>query len=171
MLPRRPPVLLLLPPLNTHTRTHRQGCARSVRDSVKKQQEKSAGHKELQRSWGKVKFFFSSANYSSIRTANSPSKRKKKKNIKGDNHFQKKQTLYNTVAPKHLRSGRLKQREPSKQVNRQDTVFTISCSLSAEEFDLFSPVYPAVSQTQCGVSQLQRPIGDRFGGKRSNIHS
>lgn len=120
---------------------------------------------------GKSEVFFFSANYSSIRTANSPSKRKKKKNIKGDNHFQKKQTLYNTVAPKHLRSGRLKQREPSKQVNRQDTVFTISCSLSAEEFDLFSPVYPAVSQTQCGVSQLQRPIGDRFGGKRSNIHS
>lgn len=29
-----------------------------------------------------------------------------------------------------------------------------------------SPVYPAVSQTQCGVSQLQRPIGGRFRGEK-----
>lgn len=84
------------------------------------------------------------------------------------------QTQYNAVAPtppsKHSAATTFETKKASKQVNRQDTLFTILSSVSAEQFDLFPPVYPAVSQTQCSVSELQRPIGDRFRGKRSNIH-
>lgn len=49
----------------------------------------------------------------------------------------KMQTLFNSGASKHCAATTFETKKASKQVNRQDTLFTISCSLSAEEFDLF----------------------------------
>ena len=56
-------------------------------------------------------------------------------------------------------------KRPSKQVNRQDTVFTISCSPSAEEFDLFLLYIPQCHKHNAVSRSFKGPPVTGSGGK------
>lgn len=77
-----------------------------------------------------------SANYSNIHRTNAVKVREKKETLKQTIISRKANTVQH-CCPQTFVVRTFETKRASKQVNRQDTVFTISCSPSAEEFDLF----------------------------------
>lgn len=80
------------------------------------------------------------------------------------------QTPYNTGASKHFAATTFETKKASKQVNHQDTLFTILCSVSAEEFDLFLLYIPQCHKHNAVSLSFKGPSVTGSGGKRSNIH-
>lgn len=134
-------------------------------------QEKSTKHKEVHKK--KIIQSLFSAIDSSIHTTNTVLREKKWHKTKQRKTL--KQTIIcrkaNTVkrsCPETFVVRTFTTKRASEQVNRQDPVYHFMFSLCRGVWS-FSPVYPTVSQTQCSVSQLQRPISDRFGGGKDQI--
>lgn len=75
------------------------------------------------------------------------------------------QTLYNSGASKHCVATTFQTKKASKQVNRQDTLFTISCSVSAEEFDLFLLYIPQCHKHSAVSLSFKGPSVTGSGGK------
>lgn len=86
-------------------------------------------------------------------------------NIKADNRFQKCKRRGYAVASKHFAATTFETKKASKQVNRQDTLFTILCSVSVEEFDLFLLYIPQCHKHNAVSLSFKGPSVTGSGGK------